>query len=103
MSYSRMISWGAIASALQWFIFYYWFRLVPSLAFFVTFLVEVLWDIAGFVVMFFVCILMFGNANYIISESLHKTDPLYGQDDEHLDIIDTAWNQRFVDSLFTQY
>ena len=103
MSYRRMITWGAGAAALQWFIFYYWFRLVPSLAFFVTFLVEVLWDISGFVVMFFVCILMFGNANFIISESyFRELKGDYGTDDNP-DILDQAFGNRFVDALFTQY
>lgn len=37
-TYDDMITIGAVAAALQWFVFYYWFRLVPTLAFFVTFL-----------------------------------------------------------------
>ena len=46
-------------------------RLVPELAQFVTFLIEVVKDISGFVVMFLICILMCGNAMFIISASYH--------------------------------
>jgi len=77
ITYDWFITLVAIATALQWAVFYYWFRLVPKLAFFVTFLVEVLNDIRGFIFMFIVCILMVGNAVYIISESYKKPDSSY--------------------------
>jgi len=48
-------------------------RLVPSLAFFVSFLVEVVGDISGFIVMFAICILMFGNGVYVIMQSMHDS------------------------------
>lgn len=92
-----------MAVCIQWFIFYYWFRLVPSLAFFVTFLQEVVYDIAGFVVMFLVCILMFGNLVYIISEAEIESFGAAGPPEDFTDIITSAFGNRFGDSLFAQY
>ena len=73
ITYDNMINFGAVAVCTQWAVLYYWMRLVPELAQFVTFLVEVVKDIAGFVFMFLICILMCGNAIFIISAS-YKDD-----------------------------
>jgi hypothetical protein len=79
-----MVNIAAVAVSVQWFVLYYWMRLVPSLAFFVTFLVEVIKDIAGFVVMFVICILMFGNAVYIINNANKDERSNYHTGDEEL-------------------
>lgn len=115
MTYDGLITLVATATALQWAVFYYWFRLVPTLAFFVTFLIEVLNDIRGFIFMFIVCILMVGNAVYIISESYKKPDSWHYLEpddyqalvdaDENPEIIDSTFGEgyKFIDSLFNQY
>lgn len=101
ISYDRMINIAACAVCIQWFVLYYWMRLVPSLAFFVTFLVEVIKDIAGFVVMFVICILMFGNAIYIINNGDKDNRSAYFEKGELL--FTESWGNEFIDSMFGQY
>ena len=67
--YDRMVNTGAVAVSIQWFAIYYWVRMVPELAFFVTYLAEVIHEIKAFVIMFIICILTFGNAVYIIDKA----------------------------------
>lgn len=67
MGYDNLVSMTACAVVVQWGMMYYWMRLFPSLAFFVTFLVEVMKDIGPFLAMFFICIFMFGNAIYVLN------------------------------------
>lgn len=38
ISYDTMVEISSVAVAIQWSLFYYWFRLVPGLAFYLTFL-----------------------------------------------------------------
>jgi hypothetical protein len=100
-TYDQMINIGAISVTIQWFVLYYWMRLVPSLAFFVTFLVEVIKDIAGFVVMFVICILMFGNAIYIIHKSNgDERSANFGGEE---DLFTKSFENEFIDSMFGQY
>jgi len=67
--YDTLVHIASCAVALQWLVAFYWMRLIPEMAFYVTFLKEVVTDITGFVVMFFMCILMFSNSVYIIQTS----------------------------------
>lgn len=50
---------------------YYWLRLFPELAFYVTMIFETISDISNFFVMFVMCVAMFANAIYV----LNKMDP----------------------------
>jgi hypothetical protein len=81
-------------------VLYYWFRLFPGLAFFVTFLQEVAIDIAGFVVMFLVCILMFGNAVYLLQGSHKESRSKYHNSDS---LVPEAFAIEFLDSMLAQY
>lgn len=60
---------AAFSVAIQWVAFYYWMRIIPELGFYVTFLIEVTKDISYFTIMFAVCIIMVGNATYIIDKA----------------------------------
>lgn len=102
-SYDYMIEIASVAIVIQWLVLYYWFRLFPSLAFFVTFLKEVLYDICGFVVMFLVCILMFGNAIYVIQTSHGETRSEYHSAEGADALIPSAFNTAFIDSMLAQY
>lgn len=102
ITYDTMCARAACAVVLQWGVLYYWMRLVPSLAFFVTFLEEVVKDIAGFVVMFLICIFMFGNAVYIINESEFdpRSENFSGKED---DFMTKSFDNKYIDSMFLQY
>jgi hypothetical protein len=52
---------------IQWAILYYWMRLFPGLAFYVTMISETIADIKNFLIMFLMCIGMFANAAYTLS------------------------------------
>lgn len=45
---------------------YYWLRLFPMLAFYVTMISETLKDISNFFIMFCMCVCMFANASYVL-------------------------------------
>lgn len=98
--YDTMIQISSVAIALQWFVLYYWMRLVPSLAFFVSFLVEVVGDISGFLVMFGVCIIMFGNGVFVIYKSMNDPRSAAYPYDEDLTLITHSFGNEFIDSLF---
>jgi hypothetical protein len=70
LTYDSLQAVNAVAVVVQWGMLYYWMRLFPSLAFFVTFLVEVVKDIGPFISMFFICIFMFGNAIFVLNKSI---------------------------------
>jgi hypothetical protein len=46
---------------------YYWLRLSPYLAFYVDLISETLKDISSFLVIFLMCIAVFGNAFYALN------------------------------------
>lgn len=73
IDYDHFIQLTSGAVVLQYFVFYYWFRLSNELSQFVRFLFEVVKDIYGFLIMFIICILMFGNACYVMEVS--RSDP----------------------------
>lgn len=49
---------------------FYWLRLFPELAYFVSMINETVKDCANFFIMFLICVFMFGNANYILNWSV---------------------------------
>ena len=55
---------------------YYWLRLFPQLAFYVTMIYETIKDIGWFMITFLLCIAVFANA-YIV---LNMTQPQEGED-----------------------
>lgn len=67
VTYDRLCGANAMGVVAQWAMMYYWMRLHPGLAFFVTFLTEVVKDIGPFMLMFAICILMFGNAIFVLN------------------------------------
>lgn len=62
-----LIILASVASIFQWGILYYWMRLYPELAFYVTMVSETLIDIKDFFIIFMMCVAMFGNAVYILN------------------------------------
>lgn len=66
-------------------------RLFPELAFYVTMISETLLDIKYFLVIFLMCLGMFGNALYI----LNKTMPPLPEDGEEAEPYETLWEDSF--------
>lgn len=62
-----LIEIGSVVIVLSWLMLYYWMRLFPKLAFYVTMISETLKDIAHFFLMFLMCIAMFANAAYALN------------------------------------
>ena len=52
---------------MHWLMLYYWLRLFPELAFYVTMIIETISDIANFFLMFVMCVAMFANAVYVLN------------------------------------
>ena len=102
-NYDTMINVGAIAVCVQWCVLYYWMRLVPELAQFVTFLIEVVKDISGFVVMFVICLLMCGNAIYLINASYADERSSYYNAEEIAVVIPPAFKNTFANAILDQY
>ena len=66
---------AATAVVLTWFKSFYWLRLFDSTSFYVRLIVETLFDIKYFIILFVIILLTFGNALYILS--IGKEEPLY--------------------------
>ena len=69
-TYDELMQVTSVTVILLWFMMFYWLRLFPKMAYFVTMLGETVKDCANFFVMFLICIFMFGNANYILNWSV---------------------------------
>lgn len=67
MERNTLIWLSSIAIVLQWFMVYYWMRLIPSLAFYVTMIYETVKDITYFMMMLALCIAVFANAHYVLN------------------------------------
>ena len=78
---------------------YYWLRLFPELAFYVTMISETLVDISHFFLMFLMCVAMFANAVYV----LNQMEPANKVDAPNEPIYFKAFNEPFIDSFFYQY
>ena len=66
---------AATAVVLTWFKSFYWLRLFDSTSFYVRLIIETLFDIKYFIILFIIILLTFGNALYILS--IGKEEPLY--------------------------
>lgn len=75
---------------------YYWLRLFPELAFYVTMISETLVDISNFFLMFLMCVAMFANAVYV----LNKMEPADQSDALNEPIYAEAFKEPFIDSFF---
>lgn len=64
---NTLIQIGSVVIVLSWLMLYYWMRLFPELAFYVTMISETLKDITHFFLMFLMCIGMFANAAYALN------------------------------------
>lgn len=64
---NTLIQIGSVVIVLSWLTLYYWMRLFPELAFYVTMITETLKDIVHFFCMFLMCIAMFANAAYALN------------------------------------
>lgn len=62
---------------------YYWMRLFPQLAFYVTMITETVKDIGWFMIMLLLCIAVFANASFVLNEI--KAAP--GEDE-----LEPLWN-----------
>ena len=104
MEHNDLIMLASIASVFQWGILYYWMRLYPELAFYVTMISETLKDIKDFFVIFMMCIAMFGNAVYILNLMVPVTAGEDGEiPEENEPLFNESFKEPFVDSVFDQY
>lgn len=94
---NSLIQLCSIAICLNWMMLYYWLRLFPQLAFYVTMIYETLVDISWFMISFLMCVAAFTNATYVLN--LMKTDS--GEDSDLL--WNTAFGVDFFDSFLNQY
>lgn len=72
---SGMISVCAIAAVLLWFKSFYWLRMFGPTSFYVRMIVETLFDISSFLILFILILMTFGNAMLIMSTG--REEPLY--------------------------
>ena len=77
---------------------FYWLRLFPNLAFYVTMITETLADISYFLIMFFMCVVTFSNAIY----TLNQIEIVIDGDEDNPQTDSTyleAINEPFIDSF----
>lgn len=74
--HNQLVWLCSIATVSQWAMVYYWLRLFPQLAFYVTMIYETIKDIGWFMITFLLCITVFANA-YVV---LNMTQPPEGED-----------------------
>lgn len=74
-----LIQMSSVAIIGQWLMLFYWLRLFPALAFYVAMIIETIKDISTFMIMFVICITMFGNAVY----ALNQIEVVFFGDEDH--------------------
>ena len=82
---------------------FYWCRIVPELAFFVTMVQQTIQDIAMFMIMLILCIMMFANGIYVLNRG---TKHVFDQDMLQSDInplFSPAFNNEYLDAIMSQW
>jgi hypothetical protein len=82
---------------------FYWCRIVPELAFFVTMVQQTIQDIAMFMIMLILCIMMFANGIYVLNRGTNK---FYDKDMLQSDInplFSSAFNNEYLDAIMSQW
>lgn len=104
-NYDTLIQIASVAVVLQWIMLFYWLRLFPSLAYFITMIHETVNDCAHFFVMFVICVTMFGNANYILNWTAVGAPYDIPTSEENLTvpIYSTNFGNGYIDSILGEY
>jgi hypothetical protein len=99
---NTLIQLSSIAIVLQWLMLFYWLRLFPNLAFYVTMITETLADISTFLIMFIAVIIMFANSIY----TLNQIEVIINGDEDNPQTDSTyqlSVDVPFIDSILHQY
>jgi len=64
---------ASFQTVLLWMMVFYWCRITPELAFYVKMITETFYDIRYFMIMLFICIMMFANGMYVLNRDTANT------------------------------
>ena len=83
---------AAVAVILSWFKAFYWLRLFEQTSLFVRMIVETLYDIRIFLILFILILMTFGNALLVLNQGRGAAEPLY-KDYFDIDFLNVILNQ----------
>mmetsp|Transcript_92798 Transcript_92798/g.127915 ORF Transcript_92798/g.127915 Transcript_92798/m.127915 type:complete len:174 (+) Transcript_92798:1157-1678(+) len=89
-------TYAAITIFMSWVIAFYWARIFDQTSAFIRMLFEIFKDIKTFMIMLFICIMMFANSMLILNQT--RVDQ--GTDEE---LVEKAFGFGLVDAFINQY
>ena len=91
---------AAISVCFLWFKVFDWLRLFDTTAFFISLIQNTVYDIRSFLLILFICYMMFGSAFYILNMNRLGVTDEEGESAEIVPNISTFW---VFDAFYNQY
>ena len=100
---NTLVQLASFQTVILWLMLFYWCRIHPELAFYVKMVQETIYDIGYFMIMLFLCIMMFANGIFVLNRGTANN---YLEDFESLEqspLFPASFNNEYFDAIMSQW